>query len=54
MVLFHGRGFLIGDHIRDYTKLPEGPLCPVKGSLIRLILTPSHLNIRHRVPIKET
>ena len=26
---FNGHGFLIRDYIRDYTKLQEGPLCPL-------------------------
>ena len=27
--IVNGHGFLIRDHIRDYTRLQEGPLCPL-------------------------
>ena len=30
---FNGHGFLIRDYIKDYTKLQEGPLCPLLRSL---------------------
>ena len=46
--LFDGHGFLVREHIRDYTSLQEEALMStVKGPLIRLIMPVAHM-LPHR------